>query len=208
MKLFIIIFCLLITSQICKTIEHTLYKNDQPTIKDILKEDNHIYYSYDKIISQEIQIELDSSKYPNNPFSISCFVRSSSYYKEDDLSYKEEIKNIKVNNKNGYLFIKAYCDYSNTFESNRIYFNVTTNQNVDSAKVMIVECTEAHDTLSIILFFCFFGLCVLLCIITIIKTNACAKNEWNAPPKNNNTLIQDNALMMNEPNNYQGPSSL
>ena len=89
-----------------------------------------------------------------------------------------------------------------------IYFNVTTNQNIDSAKVMIAENTEAHDTLSIILFFCFFGLCVLLCIITIIKTNACAKNEWNAPPKNNNALIQDNALMMNEPNNYQGPSSL
>ena len=207
MKLFIIIFCLLITSQICKTIEHTLYKNDQPTIKDILKEDNHIYYSYDKIISQEIQIELDSSKYPNNPFSISCFV-GGRYNYERDISYKEEIKNIKVNNKNGYLFIKAYCDYNNILDSNRLYFNVTTNQNIDSAKVMIVECTEAHDTLSIILFFCFFGLCVLLCIITIIKTTACAKNEWNAPPKNNNGLIQDNALMMNEPNNYQGPSSL
>ena len=118
--------------------------------------------------------ESDSSV--SNPFSFSYELSYDDY---DDYKKKEGPLEAETTTENGHYIIYTTYNYeslNNKYET----LSIKVQPNMDIEKVLVVFLDNSLLVFNIenLIFFIFAGICVLICVITLIKTNACgSKNK-------------------------------
>ena len=141
----------------------------------------------------EIRIYLKLSDYSSfsNLFTIEYALND--YYITDHEYEHEDYVNteIQTTNSDDYLIIYAKCSYYSETEK-YLVFKVIPNQKISDVNVIIVESNLSDISLGNIIYFLIFGLCLTLCIITLIKTNSCpiGDSKFTSNPQIPNEPIQ------------------
>ena len=144
----------------------------------------------------EFQLELNK----NYDKSISLFFVKDNYIysysnpKNQTIEYSD--LNIEENGEN------IVMKWSNSFEFTRYDLGIliVPNKNIDQISIRLYADTRVNDYIRILIFFIFFGICILLCVLTLIMTKACGSKESNSIiiGKTKSTGLVQNEIM-NQP---------
>ena len=123
----------------------------------------------------EFQLELDKKN--DKSFSL-AFVKDSyisSYYesKNQTISYSE--LNIQENSE------KIIMKWSKTFPFSNDYLGIiiSAKESIDKIGIRLYSDCISNDFITILVFAIFFGICILLCVLTLIMTKACGSKDSN-----------------------------
>ena len=137
--------------------------------------------SYDRDFSYfEFEIELDNK---NDDKSISlAFVKDSyisSYYSSDftinnkTISYSE----LDIQEKGEKKIIKWSKTFS--FSNDHVGIFIIPDRQIGGFSIKLLKDSRANDLVTIIIFAVFFGICIFLCVLTLIMTKACGSKDSN-----------------------------
>jgi hypothetical protein len=200
MKLFQICILFIITQISINYKSFELKSNIIQYISDLSPSiDGYIYYlrsnSYDDNSYFEFQIELNKNdaKSFSLAFVSDSYISSSSSYpiKNQTITYSE--LNIQENGE------KTIMKWSKTFPftSNYLGLYISPNKQIGNIAIRLFSDCRANDLITIIVFAFFFGVCILLCVLTLVMTKACGSKDSNDIfiNKNNSAGLVQNEII-------------
>jgi hypothetical protein len=151
--------------------------------------------SYDDNSYFEFQIELNKNdaKSFSLAFVSDSYISSSSSYpiKNQTITYSE--LNIQENGE------KTIMKWSKTFPftSNYLGLYISPNKQIGNIAIRLFSDCRANDLITIIVFAFFFGVCILLCVLTLVMTKACGSKDSNDIfiNKNNSAGLVQNEII-------------
>ena len=122
----------------------------------------------------EIHLYLKLSDYSSfsNLFTIEYALNDYYIYYHDNDPENYIHTEVQTTNSDDYLILYAKCSYYDETEK-YLVFKVIPNMRIYDVNVIIEEQNKFEISLGNIIYFVIFGLCLTLCIITLIKTNSC-----------------------------------
>ena len=147
-----------------------------PTTVGYLYYLSHEYGDYNSYF--EFEIELDN-KNDDKSFSLSFVKDSSTYYssysplKNQTISYSE----LDIQEKDG----KSIMKWSKTFSFSDDYLGILINpdRQIGGFSIRLYRDCRPNDFLTIIIFAVLFGICIFLCVLTLVMTKACGSKDSN-----------------------------
>jgi hypothetical protein len=200
MKLFQICIFFIITQISINYKSFELKSNIIQYINDLSPSiDGYIYYlrsnSYDDNSYFEFQIELNKNdaKSFSLAFVSDNYISTSSSYplNNQTISYSE--LNIEESGE------KTIMKWSKTFPftSNYLGLYISPNKQIGNIAIRLFSDCRANDLITIIVFAFFFGVCILLCVLTLVMTKACGSKDSNDIfiNKNNSAGLVQNEII-------------
>jgi len=137
-------------------------------LSDNYKEDEKNYF--------EFEIGLNKDVYKNKLFSLEFVKDSSIQY------YYDSLKNTSISYSELYVQEngeKVIIKWSKLFPYTNNYLGVAIipKSTIDQISIKILSDCRPNDLVTIIVFAVFFGICIFLCILTLIKTKACGSKD-------------------------------
>ena len=149
-----------------------VYKNDLQANSDYLFYINQYYRENNYF---EFQLELDK-KYAQS-FSLGFvkkyYIDTYSRPESQAISYSE----LNIQENGGKIIMK----WSITFPDTSYYLGIkiSTNQSIDRIGIRLFSAYRSNDYITILVFAIFFGICIFLCVLTLIMTKACGSKDSN-----------------------------
>ena len=123
----------------------------------------------------EFQLELDkkNAKSFSLGFVKDSYISSYSVPKSQTINYSE--LNIQENGE------KIIMKWSKTFpiSSDSLGIIISTNESINRIGIRLFSDWISDDFITILVFVIFFGICILLCVLTLIMTKACGSKDSN-----------------------------
>ena len=183
MKLFQICIFFIIT-QISLNYETIMLRsNDKKYINDLSPTTVGYLYYLNRVYGDdnsyfEFEIELNN-KNDDKSFSLAFVKDSSIYYysysplKNQTISYSE----LDIQEKDG----KTIMKWTKTFSYTDDYLGILINPNrqIGGFTIRLYRDCLPNDCLTIIIFIAFLGICIFLCVLTLVMTKACGSKDSN-----------------------------
>ena len=123
----------------------------------------------------EFQLELNkkNAKSFSLAFVKDSYISSYSVPQSQTINYSE--LNIQENGE------KIIMKWSKTFPftSNYLGIIISTNESIDRIGIKMLSDCFSNDYITILVFAIFFGICIFLCVLTLIMTKACGSKDSN-----------------------------
>ena len=177
------IIVILISSALFKNETYFIYTGIEEHLNNITTGVDY-YFTLESSFSDNLQflIYINKSDYSSNPnsFSIEYFTKNDTY-NNIYINYLEHgiLKTKKLSTKNHHI---VYADYS-IKGIKYVGFKLISSKTINSPVIEVVESDVSIISIANIVFFVLIAICLLLCIITLVKTKACgSSDEKNAIP--------------------------
>ena len=149
-----------------------VYKNDLQANSDYLFYINQ-YYRENNYFEFQLELNKKNAKSFSLAFVKDSYISSYSVPKSQTINYSE--LNIQENGE------KIIMKWSKTFPFTSYYLGIiiSPNESIDRIGIKMLSNCLTNDYITILVFAIFFGICIFLCVLTLIMTKACGSKDSN-----------------------------
>ena len=177
MKLFQISIFFIITQV---SMNYDIYQMDYNIMEyknNLQANSQYIFYLKYSSNNNYFEFELELNKKNAKSFSLGfvkdSYISSYSVPKSQTINYSE--LNIQENGE------KIIMKWSKTFPFTSYYLGIiiSPNESIDRIGIKMLSNCLTNDYITILVFAIFFGICIFLCVLTLIMTKACGSKDSN-----------------------------
>ena len=149
-----------------------VYKNNLQANSDYLFYLNQ-YYITNNYFEFQLELNKKNAKSFSLAFVKDSYISSYSVPQSQTINYSE----LNIQENGGKIIMK----WSITFPDSTNYLGIkfSSNQSIDRIGIRLFSDYRSNDYITILIFAIFFGICIFLCVLTLIMTKACGSKDSN-----------------------------